>query len=85
MRTTTFGGTIIESVDDDLGLVDAMMTYVADEVYATVRLDPDSYKYDFEVMENVDGEILASSDPIFDSRDAVRRYLTSHVSEIQFI
>ena len=83
MRTTMFGDTVIDSTKDDLGLVEDLQE-AGDEIYAVIRESEDTPgMYDFEVLQNEDGEMVVSSDPIFDSRDAVRRYLSGWVSDIQ--
>lgn len=84
MRKTMFGDVIIESADDDLGEVDALQD-AGDEIYAAVRpCEEGSGKFSFEVMHNEDGEVIVSSEPIFDSPRAIRAYLQGYVSEIQW-
>ncbi len=83
MRKTMFNDTIIESVDDDLGLVDAFQD-AGDEIYAVIQRDTeDPSKFYFEVMENESGEAVASSDPIFGSVLDTRAYLRGWVKDIQ--
>ena len=85
MRTTMFGDKVIESVDDDLGLVEALQEEGPENVYAVVRADEEgSGLFDFEVMRNDDGEAIVSSDPIFESQQAARDYLRGWVSDVQF-
>ena len=83
MRKTMFGDTVIESAEDDMGLIEALQD-AGDDIYAVVRANEDgSGKYDFEIMNNEDGEVIISSDPIFDSQDAAKAYLRGWVSDIQ--
>lgn len=78
-----FGDKVIESVDDDLGLVEALQE-TDGEVYAIIRADEDkSGKFYFDVLMNDDGQEIVTSDPIFDSQDAARAYLKGWVSDIQ--
>ena len=72
MRKTAFGDPIIESKDDDLGLVEALQE-AGDEIYAIVRKDEEgSDKFYFEILTNAEGTELVSSEPIFDDEDDVR-------------
>ena len=83
MRKTMFGDQIIESVDDDLGLVEAFQN-VGSEIYAVIRADEESTgKFDFEIMENASGETVVSSDPIFGSVLDARAYLRGWVEDVQ--
>jgi len=86
VRTTTFGGTVIERLEDDLGAVEVLEEAGKKNVYAVVRKDEygsDNLFY-FEVMRNDDGEVLVSSDPVFRDKSTIRRYLHDFVSEVQF-
>lgn len=81
MRKTMFGDTVIDSKDDDLGeaLVDA-----GEEIHAVIREDEDEPgKFYFEIMNNDDGEPVASSDPIFQDEQEARDYLNGFISDIQ--
>lgn len=83
MRITAFGDAIVESTKDDMGLVEALQE-AGDEIYAVVRADEErSDKFTFEILRNDNGEILVSSDPIFNSHQDARAYLRGWVSDIQ--
>lgn len=85
MRKTIFGNTIIENITDDLGLVEEFQE-AGDDIYAIVRLDEEepSGKCYFEIMHNEDGEMITSSEPIFDDWDDARQYLKGYgVNDIQ--
>ncbi len=83
MRTTMFGDTVIESENDDLGLVEALQE-AGDDVCAVIRAaEEESGKFDFEIMNNDDGEVIVSSEPIFDSQDDAKKYLRGWVKDIQ--
>lgn len=81
MRRTAFGDPVIESTEDDLGLLDDLQD-AGEDIYATVS--EDAGKFYFEVMHNDDGEGIVSSDPIFDTKEAARDYLQPLVSDVQF-
>lgn len=83
MRTNFFGDSIIESESDDLGDI---LLEAGDEVYAVVRSNEgeESGKFDFEIMLNESGEIVASSDPIFDNQEAAGDYLRRWITDVQF-
>ena len=83
MRKTMFGDTVIESTDDDLGLVEAFQM-ADDAIYAVIRADEEGTgKFNFEVMENESGVTVVSSDPIFGSVLDARAYLRGWVKDIQ--
>lgn len=84
MRETMFGDTIIETIKDDLGLVESLQL-AEDEVYAVIRLDETegSGLYYFEVMHNEDGDTIASSEPIFATVQDAKDYLKGFVTDIQ--
>lgn len=85
MRETMFSDTIIESVEDDLGSIEAFQDAGSDEIYAIVRLDEEgSGMYEFEVIRNDDGETIVSSDPIFATPNDAANYLHGWVVDIQF-
>lgn len=75
MRITAFGDAIVESTKDDMGLVEALQE-TGDEIYAVVRADEEgSDKFTFEILRNDNGEVLISSDPIFNGHQDARAYL----------
>ncbi len=84
MRTSVFGDFIVENVNDDLGLVEPLQD-AGDDIYAVIRKDVDegTGKYDFEIMNNANGEPLVASDPIFDSIADAREFLRYFVHDIQ--
>lgn len=85
MRTTLFGEPIVESVDDDMGLIESLQEAGTD-IHAIIYKEDDSDKGDkfyFEVRGNEDGEVIVASDPIFNTFDMARAYLGGWVSNIQ--
>jgi len=82
MRHTSFGDPVVDSVEDDIGLLDVLQE--ADgQVYAIVEEDPATGKFAFDIVNNGDGESLVTSDPIFDDKKAVEVYLDGFVEDIQ--
>ena len=83
MRRTQFGDWIIESTDDDLDTIEAFQEEDGD-VYALIYKEGDtSGMFFFDVLRNDDGELVASSDSIFDSQDAAETYLKNWLTDIQ--
>ena len=84
MRTTVFGDMIVESIDDDLGSIEVLQD-AGDEIYAVISLDEEgSGMYGFEVLENMTGEGVVSSDPIFETSQDAAGYLSGWVTDIQY-
>lgn len=82
MRTTAFGDTVIESLDDDLGLVEALQE--SEGCYALVRADEEgSSHFYFEIMDNESGEPIVTSESIFVDFAAAKGYLKGYVSDVQ--
>lgn len=83
MRTTAFGDPIIESITDDLGLVERLQD-AGEDIYASIQHDRyESGKWYFEISRNADGESIVSSEPIFENPIDARKYLRGFVKDIQ--
>ena len=72
MRQTMFGDTVIENAKDDLG--EAIVDHEAGTIHAVIREDEPG-KFSFEIMENENGEGVASSDAFFGDINTARTYL----------
>ena len=82
MRTSYFGDIVIESVEDDLAMIEALQEAGGD-IHAVIYADPDGLgKYDFEIKLNGTGEQIVVSDAIFNSAMEARNYLRYFVHDI---
>jgi hypothetical protein len=78
-----FGDPVIESADDDLGLVEELQD-AGEDIFATIRQGEEG-KFGFEVCQNETGESVVSSDDVFEDANSARRYLTPFVKEIEVL
>lgn len=80
MRRTMGFEQVVDSIEDDLANVSGFLDNM-DDCYAVILKD--DARYYFDLLTNEDGEPIVSSDPIFETEQAVRDYLKGWVSDIQ--